>query len=201
MADRRVLTVPNAISVIRLLCAPLFVWLLFGSEDRVAAFALLGVLGATDWVDGWIARQFHQGSALGKVLDPVADRVLLLTAAVALTADGVVPAWVGVVVLVREAVVSAATLALAAAGAARIDVQWAGKAGTFALMFALPGFLLVDVLAPGTVHDVCEVLTWVATIGGLALGYLAAARYVPIAREALRSGRRGRTTRATGAAA
>src|SRR5437867_2580219 len=114
MTDRRVRTVPNAISVIRLLCAPLFLWLLFGAEDRVAAFVLLGVLGATDWVDGWIARRFDQGSVLGKVLDPVADRVLLLTAAVALTADGVVPTWVGVVVLVREALVSAATLALAA---------------------------------------------------------------------------------------
>jgi cardiolipin synthase len=192
MADRRVLTVPNTISVIRLLCAPLFLWLLFGAEDRVGAFVLLGVLGATDWVDGWIARHFHQASVLGKVLDPVADRVLLLTAAVALTADGVVPTWVGVAVLVREAVVSAATLALAAAGAARIDVQWVGKAGTFALMFALPGFLLVDVLEAGTILDVVDVLTWVATIGGLALGYLAAARYVPIARDALRAGRHSR---------
>lgn len=186
------LTIPNAISVIRLLCAPVFLWLLFGAEERTAAFVLLAVLGATDWVDGWIARRFDQGSVLGKVLDPVADRILLLTAAVALTIDGVVPTWVGVLVLVREAIVSAGTLALAAAGAARIDVQWTGKAATFALMFALPGFLLVDVLDPGTGRDVAEVLTWVATAGGLVLGYLAAARYVPIARDALRAGRHGR---------
>lgn len=186
------LTIPNAISVIRLLCAPVFLWLLFGAGERTAAFVLLAVLGATDWVDGWIARRFDQGSVLGKVLDPVADRILLLTAAVALTIDGVVPTWVGVLVLVREAIVSAGTLALAAAGAARIDVQWTGKAATFALMFALPGFLLVDVLDPGTGRDVAEVLTWVATAGGLVLGYLAAARYVPIARDALRAGRHGR---------
>lgn len=186
------LTIPNAISVIRLLCAPVFLWLLFGAEERTAAFVLLAVLGATDWVDGWIARRFDQGSVLGKVLDPVADRILLLTAAVALTIDGVVPTWVGVLVLVREAIVSAGTLALAAAGAARIDVQWTGKAATFALMFALPGFLLVDVLDPGTGRDVAEVLTWVATAGGLVLGYLAAARYVPIARDALRAGRHER---------
>lgn len=195
------LTIPNAISVIRLLCAPVFLWLLFGAGERTAAFVLLAVLGATDWVDGWIARRFDQGSALGKVLDPVADRILLLTAAVALTIDGVVPTWVGVLVLVREAIVSAGTLALAAAGAARIDVQWTGKAATFALMFALPGFLLVDVLDPGTGRDVAEVLTWVATAGGLVLGYLAAARYVPIARDALRAGRHGRAAGTSGAPA
>ncbi|MEX0666066.1 MAG: CDP-alcohol phosphatidyltransferase family protein [Acidimicrobiia bacterium] len=192
MDDRRVLTVPNAISVIRLLCAPLFLWLLFEAEERAVTFGLLAVLGATDWVDGWIARRFDQGSLVGKVLDPVADRILLLTAAIALTIDGVVPTWVGVLVLVREALVSAATLALAVAGAARIDVQWAGKAGTFALMFALPGFLLVDVLDPGTGRDAAQVTTWVATAGGLVLGYLAVAQYVPIARDALRAGRSAR---------
>jgi cardiolipin synthase len=187
--DRRVLTVPNAISVIRLLCVPLFLWLLFEADERAAAFWLLAVLGATDWVDGWIARRFNQGSVVGKVLDPVADRILLLTAAIALIIDDVVPLWVGIAVLAREAIVSAATLALAAAGAARIDVTWAGKAGTFALMFALPGFLLMDVLDPGAGHDAAAVATWIFAASGLVLGYVAVAQYVPIARAALRAGR------------
>jgi len=195
------MTLPNVISVARLLCAPLFLWLLFGADERLAAFGLLGGLGATDWVDGWIARHFDQGSALGKVLDPVADRVLLLTAAVALTADGAVPLWVGIAVLVREGLVSAATLALAAAGAARIDVQWVGKAGTFATMFALPGFLLVDTLGAGTGRDLAEIATWIATAGGLVFGYYATARYVPLAREALHSGRAAGTAPPTGVAA
>jgi cardiolipin synthase len=186
---RRVLTVPNALSVVRLLCAPLFVWLLFGAEDRTAALVLLAVLGATDWVDGWIARRYDQGSDLGKVLDPTADRILLLTAVLALTIDGAVPTWFGVAVLVREAVISIATLALAAAGARRIDVQWAGKAGTFALMFAFPGFLWVSDLGPGTQRDVIEALTWILGIGGLILSYYAAILYVPLARRALREGR------------
>ncbi len=193
--DHGVFTVPNAISVARLLCVPLFLWLLFGAEERTAAMLLLGGLGATDWVDGWIARRFDQGSVVGKILDPVADRILLLTAVIALMIDGAVPTWVGVLVLVREAIVSLATLALAAAGAARIDVQWTGKAGTFALMFALPGFLLIDVLDPGIWRDIAEVITWTATAGGLTLGYIAAARYIPIAREALRAGRGGRTAK------
>ena len=190
--DRGLLTVPNLISIVRLLCIPLFCWLLFDGS-RYAAFAVLAVLGATDWVDGWIARRFDQTSEVGKVLDPTADRLLLLVAAIALIIDGAVPAIIGIAVLAREAVVGAATLALAAAGAARIDVQWVGKAGTFALMFALPGFLWVDVLAPGTARDVIEGLTWFATAGGLVLSYYAAARYVPLAREALRTGRAART--------
>jgi cardiolipin synthase (CMP-forming) len=186
---RRVLTVPNVLSIVRLLCAPLFVWLLFGAEERTAALVLLAVLGATDWVDGWIARRYDQGSDLGKVLDPTADRILLLTAVLALTIDGAVPTWFGVAVLAREAVISIATLALAIAGARRIDVQWAGKAGTFALMFAFPGFLWVSNLGPGTQRDVLEVLTWIVAIGGLVLSYYAAITYVPSARRALREGR------------
>jgi len=189
---KRVLTVPNVISVARLLCVPVFVWLLFGPEDRFAALALLGVLGATDWVDGYIARRFDQGSDLGKILDPTADRVLLLVATVALTVDGAVPTWLGVAVLVREAAISLATLALAAAGAARIDVQWAGKAGTFALMFAFPGFLWLSAIAPSTAYyDLLEVATWALAIGGLVLSYYAAVMYVPLARRALREGREG----------
>lgn len=189
MQDRRILTIPNVITILRLLCIPLFLWLYFGAEEGLASFGLLGVLGATDWVDGWIARRFDQGSALGKILDPIADRVLLLTTAIVLTADGVVPVWVGVLALVREAAVSVATLALAAAGAARIDVQWVGKAGTFALMCALPGFLLIDVLDPGTLRDSMAGLTWFATTFGLVLGFYALATYIPLAREALRAGR------------
>ncbi len=189
MASRKVLTIPNVISILRLACIPVFLWLLFGVDEHLAAAALLAVLGVTDWVDGWIARHFDQGSDLGKVLDPTADRVLLLTATVALLVDGIVPAWAGVVVLLREVAISIAVLALAAAGARRIDVQWVGKAGTLALMFALPGFLLVDSVAPGTGRDLLEVLTWGFTIGGLALSYYAAIQYVPLARAALHDGR------------
>jgi len=191
VTGRRIATIPNLISVVRLACVPVFCWLLL-DDQLVGAFCLLGVLGATDWVDGWIARHYDQGSDLGKVLDPVADRVLLLTAALALIIEGSVPLWVGVAVLAREGIVAAATLALAAAGARRIDVQWAGKAGTLALMFALPGFLLVEILAPGTIRDVVRVLTWGCTIGGLALGYYALVEYVPLARAALRDGRAAR---------
>jgi cardiolipin synthase len=191
--DRGVWTVPNAISLGRLACVPVFLWLLLGEERLVAAGILLAVLGATDWVDGWIARRYDQGSEVGKVLDPVADRVLLIAGAIGLLISGDVPVWVGVVVLAREAVLSVVTLVLAAAGARRMDVQWAGKAGTLALMFALPGFLLVSVLDPSTTRDLIEIATWLFTIGGLALSYYAGIRYIPMARDALREGRASRS--------
>jgi cardiolipin synthase len=190
--EDRVLTIPNAISIIRLLCVPLFVWLLFARDDRANAAWLLGGLGATDWVDGYIARHFNQVSTLGKVLDPVADRVLLLTAAACILIDGSVPGWIAVVVLIREGLISAAVLALAAAGARRIDVQWAGKAGTLALMTALPFFLM----SHSTVgwHRGAGTVAWIFVIPGLVLAWYAAVTYIPEARLALREGRVGSPT-------
>jgi cardiolipin synthase len=187
----RILTIPNGISLVRLACAPVFVWLL-AEDDLLAAAALLAVLGASDWVDGWIARRFDQGSNLGKVLDPVADRILLLLAAVALVVQGSVPLVVGILVLVREAVVSVAVLALAAAGARRIDVQWVGKAGTLALMFAFPLYLWADAIS-GTASDVVLTAAWFMAVCGLVFSYYAALTYVPLARAALREGRSTRT--------
>jgi cardiolipin synthase len=191
--DRGLWTIPNLISLLRLLAVPWFLWLLLHDDRPIAAGILLAVLGATDWVDGYIARHFDQGSKIGKVLDPVADRVLLIAGAVALLVDGAAPRWVLVLILLRELVISLAVLWLAARGARRIDVQWVGKAGTLALMFSLPMFLWLDHVSPGVGHDVLAVFTWIFTIGGLALSYYAAAGYVPIAREALREGRAGRT--------
>ncbi len=190
--DRGLWTVPNAISAVRLLCVPVFLWLLFGADRPVAAVILLAALGASDWVDGYIARHFDQGSEIGKVLDPTADRALLVAGVVALLIDGSVPVWVGVVILAREVAISAAAIALAAAGARRIDVQWVGKAGTLALMFALPMFLLAETIDPGAGRVVLLVATWIFTIGGLVLSYVAAAGYVPLATEALREGRSAR---------
>ena len=184
----RVWTVPNLISLVRLACAPLFLWLLFWADAFWAATILLGVLGASDWVDGWIARRYHQGSELGKILDPTADRVLLLTAAVALIVDDRIPRWYGILMLAREVVIAALTLALAAAGASRIDVLWVGKAGTFCTMFSFPAFLAASI-THGTAHDVLWVTAWVFAVPGLVLSYYAAIRYVPAARRALREGR------------
>lgn len=192
--DHGLWTIPNLISVVRLALVPYFLYLLLGADEPIQAGILLAALGASDWIDGYIARHFDQGSNFGKVLDPVADRVLLIAGAVALLVDGSAPRWVLIVVLLRELLISVGTLWLAAKGARRIDVQWVGKAGTLALMFALPLFLWLDQMKSGTVgHDILWFVTWAFTIGGLILSWYAAAGYIPIAKEALRDGRAGRT--------
>lgn len=185
----RILTVPNAVTVVRLLCLPVFLWLLLRPDRRdwYPAALLLGGLGATDWVDGFVARRFDQVSKVGKVLDPAADRLLVGVAAVSIIAVGAVPLWVAVAVLVRESLVAAGFLAVAALGGRRMDVQWAGKGGTFALMFALPLFLGGH--ANDDWHRVAEVLAWVAVVPGLVLGWYAAVTYVPMAVAAVREGR------------
>jgi len=186
----RVLTVPNVITLVRLACVPVFVWLLFGAHRQTAAAILLAVLGATDWVDGFVARRWHQVSTLGKVLDPTADRVLVGTGVISVIVAGAVPLWFGVLTVAREVAVSGAVLLLAGLGAQRIDVLWVGKAGTFGLMFAYPTFLLAHGHA-GWQHPF-EVIAWLCAVPGLALAWYAAAAYVPVARRALSSGRAGR---------
>ncbi|HEY6471287.1 MAG TPA: CDP-alcohol phosphatidyltransferase family protein [Acidimicrobiales bacterium] len=186
----RVVTVPNVITLVRLLCIPLFLWLLFGLHEQTAAAILLAVLGATDWVDGFVARRYHQVSTVGKVLDPVADRVLVATAVISVLVYGAVPLWFGIATIAREVLVSAMVLLLASLGAARIDVLWVGKAGTFGLMFAYPTFLLAyggaGWQAPITV------IAYVTGITGLVLAWIAAWSYIGPARKALRDGRSAR---------
>ena len=183
----RILTVPNVITVVRLCLLPVFLWLLFARDDRANAAWLLAALGTTDFLDGYIARHFHQVSELGKVLDPVADRLLLFVGVGGILLDGSVPTWFAVAVLVREALVTGATLALAALGTRRIDVTWFGKAGTFGLMIAFPLFLAAESTLGWA--DQAETFAWIAGIPGLAFSWYAAALYVPMARTAMRDGR------------
>jgi cardiolipin synthase len=183
----RVLTIPNVISLVRLACIPLFLWLLFAQDDRATAAYLLALLGATDWVDGYIARHFNQVSTLGKILDPTADRLLLAVGVVAILIDGSVPPVVGWLTIIREVAVAIVAIVLAALGARRIDVTWFGKAGTFGMMVAYPLFLVSN--SGVTWADTAEVLAWVAAVPGLVFGYISAVGYVPLGIRALREGR------------
>ena len=89
----RILTIPNVITLVRLCLLPVFLWLLFARDNRAAAAGLLAVLGTTDFLDGYIARHFNQVSELGKILDPVADRLLFFVAVGGIMLDGSVPLW------------------------------------------------------------------------------------------------------------
>jgi cardiolipin synthase len=194
-SDAGWLTWPNLISVLRLAFLPLFFWLLFGTNHRAIAAWLLATLGATDWFDGFVARRWHQVSNVGKVLDPVADRLLVISALLAVAAAAGVPWWFASATLTRELIVSLLTVVLASLGAARIDVLWWGKVSTFALMTTFPLFLLTTNPHHGALlpwqHDVRDVC-WVLGITGLTISWIVLFGYVKPALNALRTGRRAR---------
>lgn len=187
--EDRILTVPNLVTLVRLCCIPLFVILLVRPHRSgwYPAALLLGGLGITDGVDGYVARHFNQVSTLGKVLDPVADRLLLGVASVSIIAVGAIPLWIAIVALLREVLVALGFLYVAAAGGRRMDVQWAGKAGTFGLMCALPLFLAGQ--ANDDWSSIAQALAWICVIPALILGWYAAITYVPKARQALEESR------------
>jgi cardiolipin synthase len=188
--ESRILTVPNAITLVRLAFLPLYLYLLLGLDDRVNAALLLAALGSTDWVDGYVARRFHQVSNVGKVFDPVADRVLFLVGVGGIILVDGAPLWFCWVVIAREVFVSVAVVVLAMLGAKRIDVTWIGKAGTFGLMCAFPLFLA----GSSTISSapIFQALAWMCGVPGLFLAYLAALLYVPIGLRSLREGRAAR---------
>lgn len=178
------LTFPNLITFARLLCIPLFVWLLFSRENRAAAAWLLAVLGSTDWVDGWIARRFDQATELGALFDPTVDRLLFLVAVPSLIIDGSIPIVIAVIAVVREALVAVAALILGALGVQRFPVTWEGKTGTFLLMFAFPMFLGAN--STLSYAPVLQWLAWLFAIPGLGYSwYSAIFQYVPEARRGL----------------
>ncbi len=188
-------TWPNAVTAVRLGLIPLYVVLVGATHHWAVAAWLLATLGATDWIDGYLARRLNQTSNVGKILDPVADRLLVISGVITIAAVGAVPWWFAGVTLAREVLVSAMTLVLAALGAARIDVLWWGKVSTFALMVAYPLFLLTSNpahRARTNWQNVIRDIDWAIGLFGLSVAWVVLAGYVPAAFDALRRGRAGR---------
>ncbi len=184
-------TVPNLFTLIRLLCLPVFLWLLFVRDDRANAAWLLGGLSATDWVDGYLARRLGQVSEFGKKFDPTVDRLVFIVALVAIIIDGAGPLWFCVAVLVRELLVGG-TIAVATIvfGMERFDVNWWGKLATALLMFAIPGFMLGASDIAG--NEFFQVASWILGIPGLILSWITAVAYVPKIRAGIAAGRANR---------
>ena len=181
-------TIPNLFTLVRLLCLPLFLYVLFGLENRAAAAWMLGALGATDWVDGYLARRLGQVSEFGKVFDPTVDRLLFIVAVTAIIIDGSIPVWFAVAVLARELLVGLMmAIATLLYRMPRIDVTYWGKLATFLLMFAVPGFLMGNSEMPGAVGF--EVAAWLLGIPGLVLSYWTGIAYIPQVRRAVALGR------------
>jgi len=177
----QMVTWPNLITFVRLLCIPVFLWLLFSQDNKAAAAWLLGALGSTDWVDGWIARRFNQTSEFGRLFDPAVDRAMFLVAIPALLiADSLNPV-VAFVLLARELLVSLVAIRLDLSGAERLEVTREGKIGAFMMMFALPMFLGAE--STLSYAPLLSVLAWVFAIPGLIYGlYSLLWQYIPEAR-------------------
>lgn len=144
----RLLTIPNALSVLRLLGVPLFLYLLLGPHADGWALVVLVAAGLSDWLDGKIARWLDQASRLGALLDPAADRLYILATLVAFVVRGIVPWWVAAVLVGRELVVGLCLPVLRARGYGPFEVNYLGKAATFNLLYAFPMLLA----RPGLLH-------------------------------------------------
>lgn len=180
----RVLTIPNAISFVRLLLVPVFAVLLATGSDGWAIF-VLAVSGASDWLDGVLARRLGQVSKLGQLLDPAADRLFIIVTLVALAWRDVVPWWLLVVLVLRDVVLGVMLLVLGRAGYAPLPVHLAGKAGTFALLYAFPLLLLAE--WDSWVGVVAGVVGWAFALWGVALYWFAGALYLAQAARLLRA--------------
>ncbi|HEY7274110.1 MAG TPA: CDP-alcohol phosphatidyltransferase family protein [Actinoplanes sp.] len=183
--SNRIWTVPNVISLIRLMGVPLFLYLLLGPHRDGLAVAVLAIGGTTDWVDGYVARRLGQVSRLGELLDPFADRLYILAALVGLTVRDVVPWWLTAALLLREAVLGVALLVLRRHGYGPPAVHYLGKTGTFVLLFAFPVMLLAH--AAPAIAPVVEPIGWAMAWWALGLYWAAAVLYLIQASAVLRA--------------
>ena len=172
----RVWTWPNALSALRLLGVPVFLWLLLGPEADGWAVAILMVSGFTDWLDGKLARWLDQSSRLGALLDPAADRLYIVSTLIALALREIVPVWLVAVLVGRELVLGVMLLVLRRYGYPPLQVHYLGKAATLLLLYAFPGLLLAD--GTGWLATAIEPFAWAFTIWGTALYVLAGVFYL-----------------------
>ncbi len=195
--SNRVLTVPNLISAARLLMVPVFV-VIFLAERYILAFSLLAILGSTDWVDGFVARRTGQVSKLGKLLDPLADRIAIVAVVALFALTGTIPWVLAVVILGRDLIVAIAFAAFESRGLPRLAVNRTGKAATafiyFGIAIAAASLMVGETSvrarlgdAGGTVADVAHQVAITLAVIGAVLYWVAAGLYASEARRMLRA--------------
>jgi len=186
----RILTVPNILTVVRFLGVPLFMWLVLGVHEYGWAVAVLAIMGSTDWVDGYVARRFDQTSRLGRILDPAADRLALISVAVTLVLAGVVAWWYLAALLIPDVVLGTASL-LYFRSHPDLPVSVVGKVRTALLLLGTPLLVLSEI----TGGRVLTVIAWVLLGLGLVGHWIAALGYFPAI---VRKGRPVREARVAG---
>jgi cardiolipin synthase len=188
-ATTRVLTIPNAISALRIALIPVFVSLILDPDTATAGLILFGLVVATDWVDGTVARRTGSVSELGKVLDPVADRLAIAAGLIALTLADLFPLWAAVAILARDLVVVVAGMYALSKYHVRLDVRWIGKVATFTLMIAIPALAWASLDLP--LHAAAIVIGWAAFAAGIVEYYIAGWAYAKDLRVAIAAARAG----------
>lgn len=180
----RVLTVPNLLSLLRLIGVPVFCWLVIAAHQDWLAVLVLALAGASDWLDGFLARRWHQRSRVGQMLDPIADRLYILAILIGLTVRDIIPWWLLAALVVRDLMLAALVPLLKTRGYTSLPVHFIGKAGTFCLLYAFPMVLLGA--HAGTFAAVMHTLGWAFAIWGTGLYWWAGLLYVGQTVELLR---------------
>lgn len=171
----RIVTIPNLLSVIRLALVPAFLWLVLVPKADEWALLILVVSGITDYLDGKLARRLNQTSAVGAILDPVADRLFILAVVIGLWLRGIIPWWLMLILPLRDVFLFSLVPFLRTRGYSSLPVHFLGKAATAALLYALPLLLLGD--GTGTVANLAEVFGWAFAFWGVGLYWWAGILY------------------------
>lgn len=169
------LTIPNALSALRLLGVPLFLWLVLGPEADAWALGVLVASGITDFLDGWLARRWNQQSMIGQILDPVADRLYILAVVVGLALRDIIPWWMAISLPLRDALMWGLVPLLRTRGYSSLPVHFLGKAATFNLLYAFPLLLLGD--GDGSVATLAQIFGWAFAFWGIGLYWWAGVLY------------------------
>jgi cardiolipin synthase (CMP-forming) len=172
---RQVLTIPNIISIIRLAGVPLFLWLILVPQADGWALLVLMLSGVSDFADGYLARRLNQTSRLGAILDPVADRLYILSTVVGLAVRDIIPWWLAILLPARDLFLWGLVPFLRTRGYSALPVHFLGKAATANLLYAFPLLLLGD--GTGLLATLAKVFGWAFAIWGTGLYWWAGILY------------------------
>jgi len=170
-----VLTIPNVLSMARLVLIPVFIWVALVQEADGWAFAILAISSATDWLDGVIARRFNMMSRVGQILDPMADRLFVFSTILVLAVRGIVPWWLVAILVLRDVVMGLIQLVVNRRGVPPLPVHYVGKAATLCLLYGMPILFLTT--GDGVVSDIATPLAWAFIIWGTGIYWWSAILY------------------------
>ena len=180
----RYVTIPNALTALRGLGVPLFVWLALDQKADGWAILVLALGGITDYLDGKLARAWNQTSRFGELADPTIDRIYIVATLVVLYLREALPIWVIVLLIGRDLALGLATLLLARKGLPPLQVTFTGKAATFNLLYAFPFLLLA--LTDGWVGTLAFIFGWAFAIWGILLYLITGVSYFAVAMKSIR---------------